>query len=59
MFDVEDALIAAAGKAFRLTRFYGAVYEAEPADVSEIRTSRSRTITGRPACSTASSTGRR
>ncbi len=36
MLDVEDALIAAAGKAFRLTRFYGEVYEAEPADVSEI-----------------------
>jgi hypothetical protein len=36
MSDVEDALIATAGKAFRLTRFYGEVYEAEPADVSEI-----------------------
>jgi hypothetical protein len=36
MSDVEDALIAAAGKAFRLTRFYREVYEAEPASVSEI-----------------------
>src|SRR3954454_21135450 len=36
MFDAEGALIAAAGKAFRQTRFYGEVYEAEPADVSEI-----------------------
>ncbi len=36
MLDVEDALTATAGKAFRLTRFYGDVYEAEPADTSEI-----------------------
>jgi hypothetical protein len=36
MLDVEDALTAAAGKAFRLTRFYAEVYEAEPADASEI-----------------------
>src|SRR3954464_13026400 len=36
MLDVEDALTAAAGKAFRLTRFYGEVYEAEPTDASEI-----------------------
>jgi|GEM_PF-1745938 len=36
MFDAEDALIAAAGRAFRLTRFYTEVYESEPADASEI-----------------------
>jgi hypothetical protein len=36
MLDVEDALTATAGKAFRLTRFYADVYEAEPADASEI-----------------------
>ena len=36
MLDVEDALTAAAGKAFRLTRFYAEMYEAEPADASEI-----------------------
>ena len=36
MLDVEDALTAVAGKAFRLTRFYADVYEAEPADASEI-----------------------
>ena len=31
-----DPLTATAGKAFRLTRFYAEVYEAEPADASEI-----------------------
>jgi hypothetical protein len=36
MLDVEDALIATAGKAFRLTRFYAGVYEAEPAGPSEV-----------------------
>jgi hypothetical protein len=36
MLDVEDALTAAAGKAYRLTRFYADVYEAEPADASGI-----------------------
>lgn len=36
MFDVEAALVAAAARAFRLTRFYGELYEAEPADLSEI-----------------------
>src|SRR3954454_10576595 len=36
MFDAEGALIAAAGKAFRQTRFYGEVYEAETAGVFEI-----------------------
>jgi len=36
MLDVEDALTATAGKAFRLTRFYAEVYGAEPADASEI-----------------------
>ncbi len=37
MFNVEVALLAAARKAFRLTRFYGDVYKSEPAAVSEIR----------------------
>jgi hypothetical protein len=36
MLDVEDALTATAGKAFRLTRFYAEVYDAEPADASGI-----------------------
>jgi hypothetical protein len=36
MFDIEDALTATAGKAFRLTRFYAEVYEAEPAEASEV-----------------------
>jgi hypothetical protein len=36
MPDVEDALVATAGRAFRRTRFYGAFYEAEPAEASEI-----------------------
>ena len=36
MLDVEYALTATARKAFRTTRFYGELYEAEPADVSEI-----------------------
>src|SRR3954471_22002426 len=36
MLDVEDALTATAVKAFRVTRFYAEVYEAEPADASEI-----------------------
>ncbi len=36
MRDVEDALTATAGKAFRLTRFYAEVYEAEPADAAGI-----------------------
>src|SRR3954453_2883522 len=36
MRDVEDALTATAGKAFRLTRFYADVYEPGPADSSEI-----------------------
>ena len=36
MPDVEDALTATAVKAFRLTRFYAEVYEAEPTDASEI-----------------------
>jgi hypothetical protein len=36
MLDVEDALTAAAGKAFRLTRFYAELNEAEPADAFEI-----------------------
>jgi hypothetical protein len=36
MLDVEDALTAAAGKAFRRTRFYADVYESEPADASEV-----------------------
>jgi hypothetical protein len=36
MLDVDDALVATAGKAFRLTRFYREMCEAEPADVSEI-----------------------
>jgi hypothetical protein len=36
MLDVEDALTAAAGRAFRLTRFYAEVYEVEPADASAI-----------------------
>jgi hypothetical protein len=36
MLDVEGALTAAAGRAFRLTRFYADMYEAEPGDASEI-----------------------
>ena len=36
MLNVEDALTAIAGKAFRLTRFYAGLYEAEPANASEI-----------------------
>ena len=36
MLDVEGALTAAAGKAFRLTRFYKEAYGAEPAEASEI-----------------------
>src|SRR3954454_19350700 len=36
MSNVDDAMIATAGRAFRLTRFYGETYEAEPADLSEI-----------------------
>lgn len=36
MLDVEDALTATAGKAFRLTRFYADVYAAEPAEASEV-----------------------
>lgn len=36
MLDVEAALNAAAGRAFRLTRFYADVYEGEPAVASEI-----------------------
>lgn len=36
MLDVEDALTAAARKAFRLTRFYADLYETEPTDPSEI-----------------------
>jgi hypothetical protein len=36
MCDAEDALIAAAGKAFRLTRFYGDLYESEPSEVAAI-----------------------
>ena len=36
MLDVEDALMATAGEAFRLTRFYADLYEAEPADASGI-----------------------
>ena len=36
MLDVADALTAAARKAFRLTRFYGELYEVEPADACEV-----------------------
>src|SRR4051794_21538531 len=36
MLDVEGALIAAASKAFRRTRFYADLYDAEPAEASEI-----------------------
>jgi hypothetical protein len=36
MLDVEDALTAAAVKAFRLTRFYAETYDAEPTEASEI-----------------------
>src|SRR5262249_23165987 len=36
MLEVEDALTTAAGRAFRLTRFYADVSEAEPADASEV-----------------------
>ena len=36
MLDVEGALTATAGKAFRSTRFYAETYESEPADASEI-----------------------
>lgn len=36
MTPVEDALTATAGKAFRGTRFYAEVYEAEPADASQV-----------------------
>ena len=36
MLDVEDALTAAARRAFRLTRFYADLYGAEPADASAV-----------------------
>lgn len=36
MLDVEDALTATASRAFRLTRFYAEIYDAEPADASVI-----------------------
>lgn len=36
MPDVENALTVAAGRAFRLTRFYAEMYETEPANASEI-----------------------
>jgi hypothetical protein len=36
MLDREDALTATAGKAFQLTRFYAELYDAKPADPSEI-----------------------
>jgi hypothetical protein len=36
MIHAEDALTATAGRAFRLTRFYADVYEAEPPDASQI-----------------------
>ena len=36
MHDADDALTATAGKAFRLTRFYAELYEAEPAAAAGI-----------------------
>lgn len=36
MLDVPDPLTATAGKAFRLTRFYAELYEAEPAGACEV-----------------------
>jgi hypothetical protein len=36
MLDADDALTETAGKAFRLTRFYAEVYEAEPAHAAEV-----------------------
>jgi hypothetical protein len=36
MLDFDNALTDTAGRAFRLTRFYAEVYEAEPVDASEI-----------------------
>lgn len=36
MHDADDALTVAAGKAFRLTRFYADLYDAEPSGAAEI-----------------------